>query len=240
MKTWQKVGISTLLVLAVFSIRIYFVWKERHAPMVQKPQRQERPLTDDDIVQPRKLYIDDVKSAKALIDKTVWIQAGYELEYFPYANHSINFAHKVGVLPSVQALEVKDIVLEKAPPSAASRIPRGEKQVFAVFQMPDDAKQYATAVGYIEGTDSTYYCDDIFYYDDPHQMYKHWPADVWKAVDEHQPKPGMNELQVAMALGVIQQSDSSNYGNRSVHYDASGKQWDVSFQDDKATNVQVK
>jgi hypothetical protein len=43
-----------------------------------------------------------------------------------------------------------------------------------------------------------------------------------------------------MALGVIQQSDSSNYGNRTVHYDADGKQWNVSFQNDKATNVQAE
>ncbi len=108
------------------------------------------------------------------------------------------------------------------------------------FQMPGDATEYATAIGYIQGKDSTYYCDDIFYYDDPHKMYKHWPADVWQAVDQHQPKPGMNELQVAMALGVIQQSDSSNYGNRTVHYETGGKQWDVSFQNDKATNVQTE
>ncbi|QNI31845.1 hypothetical protein H7849_22880 [Alloacidobacterium dinghuense] len=240
MKTWQKVGLSTLLVLIVFSVRIYFVWKERHEPMVQKQQRQERPLTNDDIVSPRKLYIDDVKSAKTLIGKTVWIQAGFELEYFPYAGHTINFAHKIGVLPSVQALEVKDIALEKAPPSKTSRIPRGDRQVFAVFQLPGDASEYATPIGYEQGIDSTYFCDDIFYYDDPHQMYKHWSADVWQAVDQHQPKPGMNELQVAMALGVIQQSDSSNYGNRTVHYDAGGRQWNVSFQNDKATNVQAQ
>ncbi len=62
-----KVGLSTLLVLAVFSVRIYFLWRERHAPIVQKAQRQERPLTNDDIVRVRKLYIDDVKSAKELI-----------------------------------------------------------------------------------------------------------------------------------------------------------------------------
>ena len=240
MKTWQKVGLATLLVLVVFSIRIYFLWKERHEPIVQKPQQQQRMLTDDDIVSPRKLYIDDVKSAKVLVGKTVWVQAGYELDYFPYAGHSVNFAHKVGVLPSVQALEVKDIVLAKAPASIASRIPLGDKQVYAVFTMPGDTKQYATAVGSMQGTDSTYYCDDIFYYDDPHKMYKHWPADIWQAVDQHQPKPGMNELQVAMALGVIQQSDSSNYGNRTVHYDAGGKQWNVSFQHDKATNVQAQ
>ena len=240
MKTWQKFVLSTLLVLAVFGIRIYFVWRERHEPIVQKQLRQERPVTDDDLVQPRKLLIDDLKSAKELIGKPVWIQAGYELEYFPYTDHTISFAHKIGVLPSAQNLDVKDIVLAEAPASLASRLPKGDKQVYAVFQLPDDAKQYATAIAYIQGTDSTYYCDDVFFYDDPHQMYKHWAADVWQAIDQHQPKPGMSELQVAMALGMIQQSDSSSYGNRTVHYDAGGKQWNVSFQKDKATNVQAE
>ena len=170
MKTWQKVGLATLLVLAIFSIRIYFVWKERHEPIVQKAQPQQRMLTDDDIVQPRKLYIDDLKSAKTLIGKTIWIQAGYELDYFPYVGRSINFAHKAGPLPSVQTLEVKDIVVAKAPASVASRIPQGDKQIYAVFEMPGDTKQYATAIGSMQGDDSTYYCDQIFYYDDPHQL----------------------------------------------------------------------
>ena len=47
----------------------------------------------------------------------------------------------------------------------------------------------------------------------------------------------MNELQVAMALGTIQQSQSSDIGNRTVTYDAGGKKWSVSFQKDKATTV---
>jgi hypothetical protein len=238
MKAWQKVSIATLLVIAIFGVRLYFLWKERNAPIVQKAQPAQRLLTDDDVVQPRKLLIDDVKSAKALIGKTVWVQAGFELDYFPYLGHNVNFAHKAGLLPSIQALSIKDIVLIKAPTSLASRIPHGDKQVYAVFTMQGDEKEYATAIGYIQGSDSTYYCDDIFYYDDPHQMYKHWPAEVWQAVDQHQAKPGMNELQVAMALGVIQDSDSSNYGNRTVHYNVDGKQWSVSFEHNKATHVE--
>ena len=128
-------------------------------------------------------------------------------------------------------------VTQKAPANLATRVPLGDKQVFAVFKTPDDPKEYATAIGTIKGTDETYYCDQMFYYDDPHNLYKHWPQDVWQAVDQHQPKPGMNELQVAMALGTIQQSQSSDYGNRTVTYDAGGKKWAVSFVKDKATTV---
>jgi len=238
MKTWQKVSLATLLVIAVFGVRMYFLWKERHAPIVQKAQPQERQLTSDDVVVPRKLFIDDLKSARTLIGKTIWVQAGFEMEYYPYAAHHVDFAHKSGLLPSVQALTIKDIVPEKAPANLASRVPHGDRQVYAVFTMPGDAKEYAVAIGYMQGSDSTYYCDDLFYYDDPHQMYKHWPADVWQAVDQHQAKTGMNELQVAMALGMIQQSDSSNYGNRAVSYNVDGKQWTVSFEHDKATHVE--
>lgn len=244
MKTWQKIGIATLLMLAIFGIRVYFLWQERSAPGVQKTAVvPERPITEDQTVVPRKMLIDDVKSAKALIGKTVWMQAGFELDYFPYAGHSISFAHREGVLPSVAALAVKDIVVAKAPASLKSRVPLGDKQAYAIFQLSNDipqgAKEYAVPIGSAEGSDWTFFSDDIFYYDDPHQMYKHWAADVWQAVDRHEAKAGMNELQVAMALGMIQQSDSSAYGDRTVYYDVPGKHWTVTFQNNKATNVQV-
>jgi hypothetical protein len=237
MKSWQKIGLLSLLVLLIVGIRVYFIWRERNAPIVQKQQVAERKLTADDIVQPRKLYIDDLGSARGLDGKTVWVQAGYELDYYPYTDQRIDFAHKVGVLPGAVALKIGDVITERTPASVHSRIPLGDHQVFAIFELPNDDKEYATTIGYIQGNDSKYYCDDIFYYDDPRQMYKHWPADVWQAVDQHQPKAGMNELQVAMALGVIQRSDSSDYGNRTVHYDTGDKKWAVTFQNDKATAV---
>jgi hypothetical protein len=237
MKNWKIIGLFTLLVLLIAGIRVFLIWRERNEPAVQeKAQAPQRQLTDDDVVLPRKLYIADLKSAKDLVGKTVWVQSGYALDYYPYTS-GVQFSHPAGVLPSVEKLGILNIVTQKAPSSLATRIPLGDKQVFAVFTMPNDAKQYATAIGTIQGSDSTYYTDQIFYYDDPHQMYKHWPADVWQAVDQHQPKPGMNELQVAMALGTIQQSQSSDYGNRTVTYDAGGKKWAVSFEKDKATSV---
>ena len=237
MKTWQKVWLFTLLILIIGGVRVYFIWRERNAPMAQAPQRQERQLTSDDIVQPRKLLIDDLKSAKDLIGKQVWIQAGYQLDYYPYTGHRVDFAHKSGLLPMAQRLQIEDIMTQKAPAGLVGRIPVGKEQALAVFTMPGSAKQYATAIGYLQGADSKFYCDDIFYYDDPHQMYRHWPADVWQAIDQHQPRQGMNELQVAMALGQVQTSDSSNYGNRTVHYEVAGKPWTVSFEHDRATEV---
>lgn len=238
MQTWKKIALIIVPALLILAIGIWRIQVARNRPVAVQPRYQERPLTQDEMVQPRKLYIDSVSSARDLIGKPVWIQAGYELDYYPYADHHVEFAHKAGVLPSVQRLDIRDIVTEKVPAGIPLRVPRGDKQAFAVFTMPGDSKEYATAIGTIQGNDSTWYCDNVFYYDDPHQMYKFWPADVWQAIDQHQPKAGMSELQVAMALGVMQQSDSSDYGNRTVYYDAGGKKWSVTYENDKATQVQ--
>lgn len=237
MKTWHKIGLLTLFVLLLFAIRIYFIYRERHEPIVQQPKVAERQLTQDDVVQPRKMYIDSLESAKALDGKTVWVQSGFSLDYYPYSAHRVEFTHKAGLLPGAQPLQIQDIVTEKAPSDLATRVPLGDKQAFAVFKMPNDPKEYATAIGFIKGSDSTYFCDQIFYYDDPHQMYSFWGPEVWAAVDRHQPIAGMNELQTAMALGIIQQSESSDIGNRTVDYDAGGKKWSVTFKNDKATAI---
>jgi hypothetical protein len=205
--------------------------------MVQQPKVAERQLTQDDVVQPRKMYIDSLESAKALKGRPVWVQSGYSLDYYPYTGHHVDFAHRVGFLPGAQPLQIQDIITEKAPSDLATRIPLDDKQVFAVFKMPNDPKEYATAIGFIKGGDSTYFSDQIFYYDDPRQMYSHWGPQVWAAIDQHQPIAGMNELQAAMALGVVQQSDSQDIGNRTVDYDAGGKKWSVTFKNNKAIAI---
>lgn len=238
MKMWHKIGILTLLVLLIAGVRIYFVWRARNAPMVvQKKSYQEWVPTNDEIVPIRKMYIDDMKSAKTLVEKPVWIKAGFQFPYYPYTAHHVDFAHKVGLLPSIAKLEVKDVVQQAAPMEVQDQIPHGTKQILVIFEKENDPKQYALPVGYAKDTDLTFYCDEIFYYDDPHGMYKHWPSDIWQAVDAHQAKAGMNELQATMALGHMQQSNSSDLGNRTVHYNADGKQWIVTFAQDKATEV---
>jgi hypothetical protein len=237
LKLWQRLGLLTVFILLIAGVRIYFLWRERSAPVAEKAQPQARQLSADDIVQPRKLFIDDLKSAKDLVGKPVWIAAGYQLDYYPYVASKVDFGHRAGLLPTAEKLQIEAIVTGKAPAKAATRIPHGEEQVFAVFTLPNNAKQYATAIGYLQGTDSKFYCDDIFYYDDPHQMYKHWPAEVWQAIDQHRPTAGMNELQVSMALGQVQTSDSSDYGNRTVHYDVAGTPWTVAFEHNRATQI---
>ncbi|HEY0794815.1 MAG TPA: hypothetical protein VGD64_03450, partial [Acidisarcina sp.] len=234
MKQFRNLGIMVASALLIVGIGIFFINRQRNAPVNIPPKYVEKQLTDDDIVQPRKLYIDDLKSAKALDGKTVWIKLGYELDSYPYVGGHADYAHPAGNIPGAQPLMIETFVTQKAPESLATRVAHGDKQVLAVFTEPGSPKKFAAPIGYIKSTDSKFYCDDFFYYDDPHQLYKHWPADVWQSIDKHEAKVGMSELQTSMALGEIQESDSQDFGNRQVRYNLNGKFVDVQFANGKA------
>jgi hypothetical protein len=102
----------------------------------------------------------------------------------------------------------------------------GARQVFAVFAFPGNADLYATPIGAIQGNDEAYFCDILFYYDDPHTIYDNWPKDVWTAIDAHQVKPGMSELETRMSIGSNVQPDGQTEGDRTVTYDQAGKPLD--------------
>jgi hypothetical protein len=239
-KTWQKLGLMVVPAIVIAAIGIWIIHSQRSVPAQVPAQPQEAPISAEEAVYPRKMYIDSVKAAKALDGKPVWVQAGYEVKYFPYRNHRVDYAHAAGLLPSLEKLDIQDIVTQRRPANVATMIPPGNEQVLAVFTMPGSSQSgsYATAIGYRKDGDSQFYCDTLFYYDDPHQMYHFWPAKVWKAIDEHRAEVGMDELQTAFALGFMRQSDSMQEGNRTVDYDVAGKKWVVTFEDNKATRVE--
>jgi hypothetical protein len=239
MKPWKVVVLLTLPTLLFAAWRIWSIYKERHEPVVMKQGPPERKLTQDDVVSVRKMYIDTLKSAKeGLNGHTVWMQAGYQLDYYPYRGHSPVFAKKMGPLPSIQELQIEDVVEVSTPANWVARIPRGEKNIFLIVRKPGDPAEYAVPVGVVEGADEKFYTDDLLYYDDPHKLYSHWPASVWQAIDQHQVIPGMSELQTMMSVGQVAQSGSQDYGNRTVTYTAGDRKVTVTFAGDKATQVQ--
>jgi hypothetical protein len=127
---------------------------------------------------------------------------------------------------------VKDVFEQVAPKTATFRIPGGEKQVLLAFTLPQSSSptvEYAVPVGYKEGGSYTFSVDEIFFYDDPHELYKHWGPETWKAIDEHRVILGMNERQVQMALGQVSKSTSNDYGNRMVVFANLGKPFAVTF-----------
>jgi hypothetical protein len=229
---------ATLLFVVAIGVRVGLIYRERNAPSVAKAPEREK-IADDDLVFLKHKRPSTLADMKELFGTTVWISAGAQLDYFPVVGKTVQYAKSAGTLLGAQELKIKDAVEQVAPKTATVRIPGGEKQVSLLFTLPasaDPAKVYAVPVGYREAGQYTFYTDEIFFYDDPHELYKHWGPEVWKAVDEHRVINGMNERQVQLSLGQVSKSVSKDYGNRTVVYANLGKPISVTFVKNKVTS----
>ena len=138
------------------------------------------------------------------------------------------------MLGPLQKLEIKDVVTDVSPKAP------GMKQVMATFDLDGkdlDGKAYAVPIGVEKGGDLKIYSDEIFFIEDPRELYKHWPPDIWKAIDEHRVQPGMNELQASFAIGAGIPEGSGDYGWRTLHYANDGKTMTVTFENDRAVTI---
>lgn len=226
-KTARIIQFVLLVVIVVAGIRFYLYMRDRHAALIVAPeQTKEAPLDADVYVSPKKLHPQDLKDAKELAQQPVWVRAGYQMVYYAFNGHT-NFAHEAGRLGPIEKLDIKDVVVD--------RPPKGEKQVMAVFEK--DGKRYAFTIGNAEDNNYKIYSDDILFIQDPHELYKHWPADVWQAIDNHQVKPGMNELQTSFAIGVGVPEGTGSGNPRIVNYQNDGHPMRVTFDNGKAAEV---
>ncbi len=87
------------------------------------------------------------------------------------------------------------------------------------------------------GNSYSIYSDYYFFIEDPHELYKHWPPDVWEAIDQHQVKPGMNELQVDFAVGMGVLDRSSDSAVKIAHYPNGGNPLTVTYRNGKAAEI---
>jgi hypothetical protein len=227
------IGATVVLILAVGG-EAFWLHHERNLPVVVKaPERAVTP--DDDLVFLKQKRPDSMKDAKELVGSTLWVSAGGQMEFYPYVGHAAQYGKSAGTLLGAEPIVVKDAVEQVAPKTATFRIPGGDKQVLLVFTKPNETKEYAVPVGYKQNGQYTFQTDEIFFYDDPHELYKHWGPEIWKAVDGHQVILGMNERQVELALGQVSQSTSNDYGNRMVVFANMGKPMAVTFVKNKVT-----
>jgi hypothetical protein len=227
------IGGTAVLILAVGG-QLLYLHHERNAPVaVKAPEREV--IADDDLVFLKKKRPSSLKDVKELVGSTLWVSAGSQMEFYPFVGHAAQYGKSAGTLLGAEPIVAKDAVEQVAPKAATFRIPGGDKQVLLVFTKPGDTKEYAVPVGYREGKDYTFYTDEIFFYDDPHVLYKHWGPEIWKAVDSHQVILGMNERQVELSLGQVSKSTSNDYGNRMVVFANLGKPTAVTFVKNKVT-----
>ncbi len=239
MESGKKAAIgATVLLFVVAGVRFGMIYRERHAPEVPVA-KVEAKSDPDDLVFLKQMRPDSIKDIRELVGKPLWISAGGQLDFYPYAGHRANYAKSDGVLLGAQEILVKDVIEQVAPKSATFRIPGGDRQVLLVFSMPkskDPAAEYAVPVGYHQDGAYTFETDEIFFYDDPHLLYKYWTPQQWSAIDEHRVIAGMNERQVQLALGQVSKSLSNDYGNRLVLYSNLGHPIAVTFVKDKLTS----
>jgi hypothetical protein len=238
LKTWQKMIIPTLITLAIGGIYLFIVFKHRQNPGVTSQTPPSQQLTADDVAVVRMEFPQHFADTQELEGKSVWMKNGYSMPYYPYSGGHVEFTKQVGLLPADQRLEVKKIIKTPVPASVKDNIEHGTHQAMVVFTLPGGNDQFATPVGYLgNGTDEHYFTDLLFYYDDPHTIYSNWPRDIWAAIDAHQVKPGMNELQTRTAIGMKMHPDEDTEGDRTVDYDVNGKHYAVTFQKDHATAI---
>lgn len=227
----QKIQIVLILSIVVAGIRLGWIFYQRHQAGIVPAKHEAGPINPDYYVTPKKLYPYDLKSARQLTRQPVWVKVGYAYPYYSYnaSTHAATLSHEAGKLAPLEKLDIKDVVIGVAPKDP------GEKQVLAVFSK--NGNYYATPVGTESGGDFKFIGNDMFFIQDPHELYKHWPADVWQTIDQHQVKPGMSELQVDFAVGIGLLESGSDAIDRTLDYPNGGKSLTITFHDGKAEEI---
>lgn len=227
-KRWVQVVLAVAILATIARLALIFREREQKLP---QPKQQELPLNPEYYVAPKKLHAYDLKSARQLTQQPVWVREGYKYVYYPYnaARHRTDFHHEAGRLGPIERLQITDLVLDASPGSP------DQHQIMAVFEK--DGKSYAFPVGAERRGEYQLYIDEILYIQDPRQLYGFWPADVWHAIEHHEVRPGMDELQVSFALGMGVLESPARVDERVVHYPNDGHPVVVTYREGKAVNV---
>jgi hypothetical protein len=227
----KKIQIALMAAIVLTAARTGYILYQRHAAKTGQIKIQASPLNPDYYVTPKKLYPYDLKSARQLTQQPVWVKEGYRYTCYPYdaKSHRTDFSHEAGLLLPIEKLQIRDVVIDLTPGSP------DQQQVMAVFEK--DGKTYAFPIGSVRANNFQIYSDEMLYIEDPHQLYKHWPADVWDAIEQHEVKPGMNEIQADFAVGMGIPERSDNPDAKTVNYPNGGKPLRVTYRDGKAVEI---
>jgi hypothetical protein len=233
MRSETKRWIQLVLVVAigVAAVHALYVLYERRLAAIEPAVKPAPALNPDYYVVPKKLYPYDLKSARQLTQQPVWVKEGYRYTYYPYdrQRRRTDFSREAGLLLPIQKLDIKDVVEDIAPGSAHLH------QVMAIFEL--DGKSYALPVGWLRNGSYQIFSDEIFFIQDPRDLYKHWPADIWEAIAQHRVKLGMNEFQSIFAIGMGVPERQSSSAVKVVHYPNDGKAITITYRDGKAAEI---
>jgi hypothetical protein len=231
----QRIQIALVLAVVVAGLRAGYILYRRHednlALQAQQKAKDAGYSNADYYVVPKKLHPYDLKSAKQLTEQPIWVKEGYRYTYYRYVPvvKSVDFGHEMGVLGPIERLEIKDVMAVPAP--------GGRKQVVALFEK--DGHDFAVPIGFESDRQYKIYSDEVFFVEDPRELYKHWPADVWQAVAQHEVMPGMNELQADFAVGMGVPDAGATTEEKTVRYPNGGKPLLVEYRGGKAAEIKA-
>jgi len=227
----RKIQLGLVLAIAIAAARTGYILYDRHTTHLEESRRQSTALDPDYYVVPKKLHPYDLESARQLTQQPVWVKEGYRYTYYPFdpARHRTDFNHEAGLLLPIERLDLKDVVLNIFPGSPDQR------QLMAIFQRA--GKSYAVPIGTMKAGNYQIYSDEMFYIQDPHELYKHWPADVWLAIEQHAVRAGMNELQADFAIGMGIPERSNDPDVKTVNYPNGGKPLSITYRQGKAADI---
>jgi hypothetical protein len=230
----QRLQLALVAAMVIAGVRAGYILYQRHEDQVavekEKAAKNVGYSNPDYYVTPKKLYPFDIKSAKQLTKMPVWVKEGYRYAYYPCnaAGSQVDFDHNAGTLLPLEQLSIKDVVTATAPKG-------NRRQVMAVFEK--EGKSFAVPIGFEADDQFTIYSDEMFFIEDPHELYKHWSSDVWQAVEQHQVKPGMNELQADFAIGMgVPDAGDTSY-QKIVRYPNGGKPLVIIYHNGKAADI---
>ena len=233
MKPETRKYIQVLLAVALIAaaVRLVIIFRERHESAQQAKAKTAPPLDPTYYVVPKKLYPYDLKSARQLTQQPAWVKEGYKYYYYPYdpVRHRADFAHDAGLLGPIEKLNIRDVVTDVTPGA------REQRQVLAVFDK--GGKSYAVPIGVLKEGNYRIYSDEMFFIQDPHQLYNVWPKEAWQAIDLHQAKPGMDEIQVSFALGMGVPQPSEDSDVKTVQFPNGGKPVEITFRRGRAVDI---
>jgi|RhiMetdeSRZDD1v2_1073273.scaffolds.fasta_scaffold09464_13 hypothetical protein len=182
------------IVTAVFAARIGWVLYDRSQSARSKPSAPKLTERDYLTVIP-KFGVGDLASAKKLAGSSLWVKAGYAIEYSRYSTSATTARPSPGMkLEPMEEITVRDFVKRPLPQ---------KKQWEILLLFEKGGEEFSAVIGYFEPEAKQYQIqlDDLFYAKNPRHIYDHWDEETWQKIRHHQLEKQMTFAQVNLSLG---------------------------------------
>lgn len=178
-------------VVALAYLGLVYLERSSRKPLVRE-ERQTVDIHDDLLVYAKKANVNSLESARrTLFGKPLWVKEGYRWAYQP-----------------------GDQLFEPIEKIVPTRVYESGGQARLAFQ--NGGKEYSFAIS----GGGRFFVDEVFFIEDPRELYSHWSEEDWAKIEAHEVEPGMSEFQIVFARGFGQTVEQNSTGSfRVVEYE---------------------